>query len=122
MNWFVSINDRDILCEGKIEPQESHGHQEDADIVKVNRFDVVFEMINLTKYHHDDDDTRHPRKDGTHHEVRAEDGAVPHGLNGHGKDKRHDRVNGDHDRDNKNRHGTDRFFEDTVLSLRPCPP
>ncbi len=40
-----------------------------------------------------------PREDGARDEVRAEDGAVPHGLNGHGKDKGYDGVDGDRDRE-----------------------
>src|SRR5512139_2402326 len=76
---LIAVNDGDVLGESKIEPQEGHRHQEDTDIIKMNQLDILFEVVDLPKHGHDDDDACHPGEDGADHEVRAEDGAVPQG-------------------------------------------
>ena len=78
-------------------------------------------MVDLPDHVHGHDEGGDSGKDGACDEVGAEDGAVPHGLNRHGEDEGNDRMDGDRNGDDKDGHEGDPLFEETMLSLRPCP-
>src|SRR5208337_3323359 len=97
MNGLAPVIDRNIFCEGEIEPQEGHYQKENSQIVEMHRSEVILQVVNFSDYIHGYDETGNPREDGAGDEVRAEDGAVPHRLNGHGENEGDDRVDGDGD-------------------------
>ena len=80
-------------------------------IVKMNGFDVVLEMVDPSEHCHHDNDAGHPGEDGADDKIGTEDGAVPQGLDGHGKDKRDDGMDGDHDGNDEDRHEVDRLVQ-----------
>ena len=121
MNRFIPIDDGDVLSEGKIKPQKGHGHQEDTNVVKMHRLDIVLEVVGLSEHRHHDNHACHPGEDGADNEIGTKNRTVPQRLDGHGKDKRDNGMDGDHDRDHEDRHETDRPIQPSVLAFRPGP-
>jgi len=103
----MAIKDREIFCKGKVEPEERHHQKENSQVIEVDGFQIGFEMIESPDQGHRQDEGGNPRKDGARDEVGTEDSAVPHGLDGHGKDKGYDGVDGYSDRNDKNGHERD---------------
>ncbi len=75
-------------------------------------------MEDLPDHGHRHDYGGNPGEDGPSNEIGAEDGAMPHRLDGHGEDEGYHCMDGDHDRNDENGHKWDGLVEQVTLSLR----
>ncbi len=110
MNGFAAVVDCNVFGEGEVEPEKGHHEEENPEVIEMDRSEIILQVVNFSDYIHGYDEPGYPREDGAGDEVGAEDGAVPHRLNGHGEDKGHDRVDGDSDWNHQNGHEGDPLF------------
>src|SRR6266542_5417859 len=86
---LAAVVRRQELGKSEVKPEETHDQEEDAEVVEVDRLEVLLEVIDLPDDGHGDDDRGDAGEDRPDHEVGTEDGGVPHRLHGHGEDPRH---------------------------------
>src|SRR3989304_9942619 len=82
---------------------------------------IVLEVIHSPDNSHSYYNGCDTRKDSSHHKIRAKDSTVPHGLDSHGKNIRHYRMNRNRDRDNQDRHDGNRYLQPVDLPLSTLP-
>lgn len=118
---FTPVVLRKVFCKSEIEPQELHRQQKKAKIVEMDRLQIVFKMVESSNQRHCHNQCRNPGKYGPGDEIGPEDGAVPHGLDGHGKDIRNDRMDGNRNHDHKDRQERNTPIQSTMLMGSAAP-
>ena len=87
----------------------------------MDRVQILFEMQNLPKHGHRDDERGDSTEDGTGHEVGTENSRMPHRDGRHREVERHNRVHRHRDRHNRDRHDLHRRFQPMPLLRGSLP-
>ena len=108
-------------AEGEVEPEQAHGQQQLAEILKVNGLEIFLQMQELPQQRHGQNQRGDAAEDGAHDEVRAEDRRVPHGHRRHREVPGDDGVHRDGDRNDGDGHDVHGDFKALPLARRALP-